>query len=486
MLDKLAGCGLVNSSLVGMRPVTRMEAARQVSEATRALKRPSAPVFPPALMAGLQEEFKAEIAEIEGRSAAGSYFKPLRNPSLGYVYQHGQDSVTASKSKKSPGGEIDARQFALTVNNDGVDYDEQHNLQLGFESEIRWSDWGLLNWRPLLLGTSMEEDADFSLKTLQALAVLGLGPVEISAGRQSLWWGQGYNGTLVLTNNAKPLDMVRLTNPSPILLPWIFSSLGPFRFDFFISELEKDRAVPDPYLGGLRLNFKPRPWLEIGASRTLMFGGKGRPSVDFKDFMTILGGTNLLGDEDTSNQLAALDARIKIPLLNGLDVYGEWGGEDQSNGLPFISNKAYMVGIYLPCLDPNGWFGARFELADLSHIDGNSSPWYRHNVYESGYTYEGRILGHHVGGAGEDWFAQIEAMLPGGGLLQLAYDYQKRGVDHPVEEKHQKVLWRAILPVGQSLDVQASGGLDWIDNFNQVSGLDRTQSFASLLLSGRF
>ena len=72
--------------------------------------------------------------------------------------------------------------------------------------------------------------------------MLGLGSLEFSIGRQSLWWGQGRHGSLVLTNNAEPLDMIRLTNPNPILLPWVFKYLGPFRFDLFLTELEESRV----------------------------------------------------------------------------------------------------------------------------------------------------------------------------------------------------------------------------------------------------
>jgi hypothetical protein len=354
-LDKLAGLGLIESGLQGSRPFSRHEAARLTREALdNAGADPPVPVAL-EIIRRLERELRAALREVDGGSATG-YIQPLRELRLEYLHQEGQPSVIASRS---PGGTqdlIDARQFALDPNNFGLDYSEGHNGQVVLETEARLGSFFLVNWRPILL---VDDAGDSSLRTLHGTATLGLGPLQVSAGRESLWWGQGRHGSLILTNNAAPLEMLRVTNPTPVLLPWIFRYLGPFRFDLFWSRMEADRLIPEPYLAGLRVNIKPRPWLELGASRTVMFGGEGRPEVHFADFITILGGKNLQGEEDTSNQLAALDARLKIPALAGAELYGEWGGEDEAGG--FISHKSWLAGLYLPKLEPTGRLAMRLE-----------------------------------------------------------------------------------------------------------------------------
>ena len=98
---------------------------------------------------------------------------------------------------------------------------------------------------------------DVKLDLLKGYGKLSPWNVEIEAGRDSLWFGQGYHGTLLMTNNAFPLNLVKISNPNPTLLPWIFQYLGPFKYTVFVSWMEEHRDHPHCNLGGLRLNFKP-------------------------------------------------------------------------------------------------------------------------------------------------------------------------------------------------------------------------------------
>jgi hypothetical protein len=462
-LEKLEGLGLVDSVMQGARPFTRLEAVRQVREAKDKINAVSPPLVAYELLDRLESFLDDELSN---SAEGGSYFKPLREWRLDYVLQNGEDSETEGTN---------ARQFALNYNNYGIDYQEHHNGQLLVESEARLAEYLLLSARPLI--EFQEGGAGASFHLLQAKAALGLGPFEISAGRQSLWWGQGRHGSLVLTNNAKPLDMLRITNPSPVLLPWVFKYLGLFRFDVFWSELENDRVVAEPYLGGLRLQFKPLSWLEIGAARTVIFGGEDRPSVSWDEFVTILGGKNLEGGEDTSNSVAAIDARLRLPFLWGAELYGEYGGEDEAGH--FFSKTAWLAGLYLPYLEPSGRLSLRLEYADLSN-----KVWYRHGTYRSGYTYEGTLLGHHAGGAARDASAELQLLLPKGLTLSLGADYEQRGIGQAVEEKHLQGLLKAELELKNNLQLSMRYGLDKIDNFEYVADRQSTSHMASVGLRG--
>jgi hypothetical protein len=466
-LDKLVGWGLVESSLQGDRPFSRLEAARQIFEAEKKLQLRFAPPAIHQLIRRLQATLADALVEVEGQ-ATSSYFKPLRRAELSYVYQEGEPLALVG---------VAARQFPLNYNNFGLDYREYHNGQLLLAAEMRLGPL-LLDWQPITQIQEGGEDADASFRTLQGKVALGLGLVEVSVGRQSLWWGQGHHGTLLLTNNAKPLDMLRVTNPSPVLLPWVFKFLGPFRFDAFWSKLEEDRQIPEPYFAGLRLNVKPLPWFELGGSRTVIFGGKGRPDIDFSDFVTILGGKNLSGGEDTSNSLAAIDACIRLPFLWGAELYGEIGGEDEANH--FIANTAYLAGIYLPKIEPSGRLDLRVEYADLSRIDDNSPPWYRHGTYRSGYTYRGQVLGHHVGGTGKDISAELQILWSCDLTVSLGYDFEKRGSDQKVQEVHQQSSAKVAWSLAKNIALELVYSQDIVDNWLFAEGDNRTINLARL------
>lgn len=478
-LDKLEGLGLIDSSLKGTRPYTRAEVARLIKEARDSASMVNIPRIGQEILIRLEGEFEDQLQETFN-SHGGSYLKPLREARFNYVYQKGVPSLYAAQDRFGQKGRIEANQYALNTNNFGLDYAEHHNLHAIFETEARLGGFFLFNWRPLL----SVNDEQTQLTTLHASATLGLGPFNLLVGRNSLWWGQGRNGSLILTNNAKPLDMVRVTNPSPFLLPWIFRHLGPFRFDAFLSELEAERYIPNPYLFGMRVTVKPRPWLEIGASRAMMFGGAGQPSVNLSEFVDLFfgKGTNVSpGEENPSNQLAALDARIRLPLIPGAEIYGELGGEDEAGG--FISHKAWILGLYLPYLERSGRLALRLEHADLTHKSRIAPYWYRHGTYRSGYTYDQKILGHHVGGAARSSFGEVELRLPGQIILTTGLDVQVRGTDQDVREKHLMPFWGATWFFGDNVQTSAHYALDRVTNVGFQRDEDRTDHFAHLSLS---
>ena len=493
-LDKLGGLGLVASALPGSRPFTRLEAARQVLEASGQASQRSAPPVVRELLRRLEADLHQELVDLGVREGipAATYFKPLADWQLAYLHKDGEDANYPALGTEPSKGRIAARQYSLNNNNFGIAYAEDQNAQLVVEMEARLGGRVLVNLRPMLLYSrekAADDESETDLSLLEGKLAVSFGSQELSIGRQALWWGQGRHGSLVLTNNAQPLDMVRLTNPSPVLLPWLFRALGPFRYDVFLSQLEEDRVVPEPWFGGLRVEFKPLPWLDLGASRTVMFGGEGRPSVGFSDFLTIVGGENLVGSEDTSNSIGVLDFRLRIPPLWGAEFYGEFGGEDEADLLgviPFISNRSHLLGVYLPRIEPTGRASLRLEYADLSHIDDNSPVWYRHGIYQSGYTYHNQIIGHHAGGAAEDMFAELEILLPYDFTLNLGYDVEKRGVDQPVEERHRQTALSLRWDVGPDLFLRAGWHYDKVENFGYISGRDDEFHLAELAVGGRF
>src|SRR5690606_7208406 len=106
-------------------------------------------------------------------------------------------------------------------------------------------------------------------------------------------------------------------------------------------------AIPDAKLFGARLTASPWEWLEVGASRTFMGGGEGRPESlgSFTD--ALLGTKDNGGNErgDPANQLGGFDARLSLaPLVNvPAGVYAQYVGEDEAGGLP--AKNMYLAGV---------------------------------------------------------------------------------------------------------------------------------------------
>ena len=233
----------------------------------------------------------------------------------------------------------------------------------------------------------------------------------LSAGTQPRWWGPGWDGSLILSDNARPIPAVTVQRhlSDPFDTKWLHW-LGPWQFLFTLGQLEGSRYVPHALLLGMRLNFRPTPSFELGMTRTAQWGGQGRPE-DFSTFKDVLIGRDNLGSNgintanEPGNQLAGFDARWQSPLFNApYAIYGQAIGEDEAGGLP--SRYTGLFG-----LETWGAWGGRgaswrlhAEYADTLTGGFYDDPLYnyayQHHIYRSGYTYYGRTIGHALGGDG--------------------------------------------------------------------------------------
>jgi len=250
--------------------------------------------------------------------------------------------------------------------------------------------------------------------------------LEMEAGRDHIWWGPGRRGSLLLTNNAEPLDLIKVSNPEPVLLPWIFGYLGPLQVEWFWTELEHDRVIHRAQLTGLRLDFKPTPNWEVGLARVIQFGGYGRPGLFEKGLGDVVAGVNAEGGDDveTENSLAAIDLIWRISWPRPAQLYWEYGGEDQATLLditPFMSAFGHVVGLYLPEVVPDVPVDLRIEY--LTNVQDDGPFWYRHGTYKSGYTYRGKILGHPFGGQAEAVSVRIDWLPDDAWALGLDADW---------------------------------------------------------------
>jgi len=377
----------------------------------------------------------------------------VTNPSLTALYSEGLNSAQSGQG-------IVAGQHSLIYNNAGIVPEEGLNFYFSlslsgkggpFEAALEplfFVDWGITPARGAH-GTIHKGYLRFTKSALH-----------LDIGKESLWWGQGAHGSLFLTNNAKPLPMLRLFS-NPTLLPNIFRYLGPFQFDIFFSQLEADRVIPKPYFQGTRITIKPHPILDLGFTRTIMMGGEGPKGINPSQFITIWFGENKEGGEDSSNSIAGIDFRLTLP---DAQFYGEVGGEDEAGGYP--SKDAFLLGVYLP---ENNF---RIEYADISN-----PAWYVHSLYQSGYTYKGRILGHHVGGGGRDLFIEKGLIKTESVHGKINLDYEERGiVTAPVMERHYQVGTAFQLNAGIMIipwTGQINFAYDWIHNAGYALGFNQ-------------
>lgn len=235
---------------------------------------------------------------------------------------------------------------------------------------------------------------------------VALGNTSITVNTLDRWWGPGWDGSLILSNNARPFPTISVDRIYPErfrskLLAW----LGPWDFSLHFGQLESERAVPDAQFFALRFNFKPLPSLEVGVSRTAQWCGDGRP-CNADTFVDLLLGRDNIGDggvtasNEPGNQMAGFDVRWATRVFDRpLALYGQFIGEDEAGGLP--SRYLGQLGVEGTGMWRDRWSYRWFaEFAGTSCQFNESSELfncaYNNAIYQTGYRYRGRSIGHGV------------------------------------------------------------------------------------------
>lgn len=246
----------------------------------------------------------------------------------------------------------------------------------------------------------------------------------LHAGYVDRWWGPGWEGSLILGGNARPLPSVTIERnySDPFehpALAWI----GRWRIAATVGRFESDRDdAPEANFFGARLTWKPLSQLEIGMSRSAQWCGEGRPCGAGTLWDLVTGNDNDQPfEEQPGNQLGGFDLRWTIPRFP-VAVYAQAIGEDEAGFLP--SKYLGLGGV-----EAWGGFGdwswrAHVEYADTACDFAQSEETfgcaYRNAIYSEGYQYRDRSLGHSLDGDGEQWAGGLMLVDAEGRRWELA------------------------------------------------------------------
>jgi hypothetical protein len=312
---------------------------------------------------------------------------------------------------------------------------------------------------------------------------VNVGNFMISAGLMERWWGPGWDGSLLLSNNARPIPSLTLERnyTDPFKTRWL-AWIGPWRASIALGEAEShDVPLPGVRFLAARVNFKPRPWLEIGVSRTAQWCG-GERTCDWGTFTDMLMGRDNqvengdISGEQPGNQLAGYDLRLRSPWKPlPLAFYAQMIGEDEAGGLPakFIG----LFGLETWAASPIGGFRLHAEYADTACNFSRQAPLfncaYRHSIYPQGYTYRGRIIGHSIDNDSRLYSMGIVLNRPDGDMISLTARRAELNRDGPaaigdvsgdlddVELRYSRQIGvgRAVLSLGHERGASADSDL---------------------------
>lgn len=419
-IERLAALGYIHSEFLGMRPWTRLECARLVQEAGDAIEAGgAAPAEANRLYFTLEEEFRANL------EASGAVGKPSARLESLYARTTGIAGPPLN----------DSYHFGQTIiNDDGRPYQEGFNGYTGFSSYATAGRFTIYTRAEFQHAPSA---AAYPLSVRQEIAALDGTPVQpatpvatrnqfelldtyvganaagwdLTFGKQSLWWGPGRGGALLFSNNAEPIYMFRASRIAPFYLPWILRWLGPMKLDAFVGKLSGHEFPPRPLIHGEKISFKPTPNLELGFSRTVVFGGVGRP-ITFRrlwwSYFSVTSSKNETPANDPGKRMGGFDFSYRVPFVrNWLTVYTDSLADDDPSPLANPPRAGIRPGIYLTRLPGVPKLDLRVEdvYTNTPRSSNGGHYIYVDHFYHDLYTNKKNLIGDWIGREGTGYQA---------------------------------------------------------------------------------
>jgi len=450
--QRLMAMGLVDSGFLGLRPWTRNECSRLLSEAEgKAAGLPEAA----GILNALEGEFHHEL---EAPSA-----KPHAEMESVYTRVTGIAGTPLNQSFN----------FGQTIINDyGRPFGEGLNAISGFSFWTTSGSWvgyvrGEYQYAPST--PALPEAARDFVANSQFLQAVGPAPAtpgaaasrfqlldayvgtnfnnwQLTFGPQSLWWGPNEGGATLVSTNSAPIPMLRFNRVTPFTLPLISRFLGPMRIELFVGQLSGQQfvngptgvvgsyaapLVDQPFIHGQKISFKPTRNFEFSLSRTTLLGGPGVPFTLGTFRHSLLGlGNGLPGTKaDPGDRRSAVDWSYRLPgLRRWVTFYGDAFADDQYTPIAYPDRSVISAGLYLPQLPKLAKLDFRVEgvYSDVPAGGALSHGFFYFNSrYLSGYTNDGNLIGSWIGREGQGAQAWTNYWLSPRTRFQLNFRHQK-------------------------------------------------------------
>jgi len=441
LLDRLAAQGLFDQAMLGMKPWTRLECARFVSEAGDRLQDadPAQTNEVAKLYDTLRLEFSPELLLLGGGSNNSIHL----------------ESLYARTTQISGSPLTDSFHFGQTLVNDfGRPFERGFNSVSGFSGWATAGRWvvyvrGEYQHSPSgpaispavarILATADDGPviapspvpARNQARLLDAYVGLNLANWQVSYGQESEWWSPNESGPLLFSDNAFPVRMFHINRVSPFHMPGLFKWLGPARWDVFFGTLQGHQTSPGPFFHGEKLTFKPTRNLEFGFSRTVVLGGAGLPlTLDrlLRSYFSVTSSNGETPATEPGKRTGGFDFSYRVPYLrNWLMIYTDSLADDDPSPLAAPRRAGVNPGIYLSHFPGLAKLDLRVEAPLTNTVSKNKAGQYIYwdSFYRDLYTNRGFLMGNWVGRDGEGIQATSRYWLGARSAVQFTYRHAK-------------------------------------------------------------
>ena len=444
-LDRLAALGYIDTEFLGMRPWTRIECAQLTQEAgDKVAAEDGDSTQAGAAYRELAEEFAGDLIAVAGGNnhsvrlesiytrATGIAGKPLHDSyhfGQTLINDYGRPFAEGFNNITGVSGWASAGRYTIYVRGEYRSAPSSPAYSLQVRNAI-----AAMDANPVQPATPLVAASQFRL--LDTYVAANVANWDLAFGKQSLWWGPGKGSAFSFSNNAEPLYMFRVSRIAPFTLPWILGRLGPMKWDFFFGKLAGNEFPPRPLIHGEKISFKPTPNLEFGFTRTVEFGGVGRPLTIgrvWNSYVSLTSVANETPANDPGKRSGGFDFSYRVPFVrNWLTVYADSLATDDPSPLAAPRRAAMNPGIYLPKLPGLPKLDFRVEAMYTDVPTANSSAGkfiYFDSFYRDLYTNNKNIIGSWIGREGAGFQAWSTYWAGPRNSLEFGYRHSKTAAD---------------------------------------------------------
>ncbi|MGH9344940.1 MAG: capsule assembly Wzi family protein [Terriglobia bacterium] len=440
---KLAAMGYLPDAEGLTAPWTRHECRMLLNEAKDIASRRSTKVAMGSankealrLIAALEGEFPAETPPVARVESLYSRYTQITGPPLRDSYHLGQSIVDDYGRPYGPGANtVDGvSAYAAWGRFSGYvrgEYQQAPSLA-AYSSPVR-SFIAAADQIPVPPGVASPGVHRFDPVEIYVGAQIG--DFNITAGKESIWWGPGEDSAFHFSNNAEAIYMVRVDQTMPFLLPGALRFLGRIRTQFLVGRLAGHEFPPHPLINAQKITLQLSPNLELGFTRSAIFGGVGHPVNSNSFFRSLFsssstGGTAFGSANDPGDRRSGFDFSWHLPKLRRyVTIYSDSLADDEPNPLDAPRRSAWGPGIYLTQLPKLPRIDFRLETYStlLYAQDHGGGFIYWNDQYHDAYTNNGNVLGSWVGRDARVYAASSTYWLSAKNKLTASFRQVKAG-----------------------------------------------------------
>ena len=438
-LERLGALGYIKTQFLGMRPWTRRECMRQIEEAEY-----FAQDLPPEsdvaqTIGALKSEFSRDNQHFRSAQIDDVYarFTGISDAPLRDSYHFGQTIWNDFGRPYDQGGNVVAGASASAVAGRFFFYIRGEYQHAPGRDALTPAQQNLVNALDSNTGPpNPVGPAPAPINTINRFypidmyAGVQMGQYALTFGKQSLWLGPGESAPLMLSDNADPMYMLRLSRTSPRVLPWILRWLGPVRGELLFAKLSGHQFPARPFFNLQKISFHPTKNLEIGFTRSSLWAGVGHPFTAhaLQRNLFSLGDTPagpFNNPNDLGDRKSGFDFSYRLPgLRNWLTLYNDMYSDDDPSPLANPRRSAVNPGLYLSHFPRIAKLDLRVEAVStqsLTSTDRGGQFLYFNFRYHDSNTNKGFLFGNPTGRDGRTYQGWSTYHFSAATSLQVGY-----------------------------------------------------------------